>query len=84
MLRVFRVNLGTRLYSVKTAKKDAHKYTDTINLPRTKFPNRLTAAKREEQERQTLEVGFAAQHVFENFIYTENLFDLSAQDLFCL
>lgn len=67
MLRLLRVHLGTRLYSVKTAKKDARKYTDTINLPKTKFPNRLTAAKREEQERQTLEVGFASQHEFQNF-----------------
>lgn len=74
MLRLLRVRLGTRLYSVKTAKKDAHKYTDTINLPKTKFPNRLTAAKREEQERQTLDVGFAAHYEFQNFIYTCILF----------
>lgn len=59
MLRVLRLPLGARLYSVKTAKKDAHKYTDTINLPKTKFPNRLTAAKREELERVTLEVRVA-------------------------
>ncbi|XP_017137579.1 isoleucine--tRNA ligase, mitochondrial [Drosophila miranda] len=55
MLRVFNFRVGiTRLYSVKAAKKDVKKYTDTINLPKTKFPNRLSAAKREEQERQVL------------------------------
>lgn len=59
MLRILRLSVGARLYSVKTAKKDAHKYTDTINLPKTKFPNRLTAAKREEQERLILEVSAA-------------------------
>lgn len=55
MLRVLNSRLATRLYSVKTVKKDAQKYTDTINLPRTRFPSRLTAAKRDEQERQILE-----------------------------
>ncbi|EDW41671.1 GM25585 [Drosophila sechellia] len=50
MLRIFNFRVGNRLYSVKAAKKDAKKYTDSINLPKTKFPNRLTAAKREEQE----------------------------------
>lgn len=58
MLRAFHFRLGTRLYSVKPAKKDANKYTDTINLPRTRFPTRLSAAKREEQERQILDVSF--------------------------
>ncbi|XP_034102241.1 isoleucine--tRNA ligase, mitochondrial [Drosophila albomicans] len=64
MLRVIRASVVTRFYSVKTAKKDAQKYTDTINLPRTKFPNRLTAAKREELERQILDhkIATAYQH----------------------
>lgn len=55
MLRVLRLRPAHRFYSVKAAKKDVKKYTDTINLPKTKFPNRLTAAKREEQERLILE-----------------------------
>ncbi|XP_017081217.1 isoleucine--tRNA ligase, mitochondrial [Drosophila eugracilis] len=55
MLGILQFRLGNRLYSVKAVKKDAKKYTDTINLPKTKFPNRLTAAKREEQERLVLE-----------------------------
>lgn len=32
------------------------KYTDTINLPKTKFPQRLSAAKRQEIEKQISEV----------------------------
>lgn len=35
------------------------KYTDTINLPRTKFPSRLTAAKRSQVAQQINEV-----HIF--------------------
>ncbi|KAH8397478.1 hypothetical protein KR222_007343 [Zaprionus bogoriensis] len=65
MLRVFGVRLSTRLYSVKPAKKDARKYTDTINLPRTKFPNRLSAAKREEQERYTLDHKISAAYGYQ-------------------
>jgi len=55
MFRIFNFRFGYRLYSVKAAKKDAKRYTDTINLPKTKFPNRLSSAKREEQERLILE-----------------------------
>lgn len=35
----------------------AIKYTDTINLPKTKFPPRLTTTKRAEVERRINEVG---------------------------
>lgn len=35
-----------KFYSTKPEKKDVIKYTDTINLPRTKFPLRLSAQKR--------------------------------------
>lgn len=56
MFRAVQFRLGIRLYSVKPVKKDANKYTDTINLPRTKFPNRLSAAKRKELEREILDV----------------------------
>ncbi|XP_064548348.1 isoleucine--tRNA ligase, mitochondrial [Drosophila montana] len=65
MLRAFHFRLGTRLYSVKPAKKDANKYTDTINLPRTRFPNRLSAAKREEQERQILDHKIAPAYKYQ-------------------
>ncbi|KAH8380256.1 hypothetical protein KR009_009724 [Drosophila setifemur] len=65
MLRILNFRLGNRLYSVKTAKKDAKKYTDTINLPKTKFPNRLTAAKREEQERLILENKIAVSYEYQ-------------------
>ncbi|EDV52202.2 uncharacterized protein Dere_GG15950 [Drosophila erecta] len=65
MLRIFKFRVGNRLYSVKAAKKDAIKYTDTINLPKTKFPNRLTAAKREEQERLVLEKKIAVSYAYQ-------------------
>ncbi|XP_017015792.2 isoleucine--tRNA ligase, mitochondrial [Drosophila takahashii] len=65
MLRFLNFRLGTRLYSVKAAKKDAKKYTDTINLPKTKFPNRLTSAKREEQERLILEKKIAPSYEYQ-------------------
>ncbi|ALC43246.1 CG5414 [Drosophila busckii] len=65
MLRAFNKLLVQRFYSVKTAKKDAKKYTDTINLPKTKFPNRLTQGKREEQERHILESKLAAAYAYQ-------------------
>nr|NP_648837.2 Isoleucyl-tRNA synthetase, mitochondrial [Drosophila melanogaster]AAF49539.2 Isoleucyl-tRNA synthetase, mitochondrial [Drosophila melanogaster] len=65
MLRIFYFRVGNRLYSMKAAKKDAKKYTDTINLPKTKFPNRLTAAKREEQERLVLENKIAVSYAYQ-------------------
>ncbi|XP_030372955.1 isoleucine--tRNA ligase, mitochondrial [Scaptodrosophila lebanonensis] len=54
MLRIIHFRLNKRLYSVKPAKNNIKKYTETINLPKTKFPTRLTAAKREELERRLL------------------------------
>ncbi|XP_017043393.1 isoleucine--tRNA ligase, mitochondrial [Drosophila ficusphila] len=65
MLRVFNFRVGIRLYSIKAAKNDAKKYTDTINLPKTKFPNRLSTVKREEQERQILENKIAASYEYQ-------------------
>ncbi|XP_017028496.1 isoleucine--tRNA ligase, mitochondrial [Drosophila kikkawai] len=65
MLRVFNFRIGNRLYCVNAARKDAKKYTDTINLPRTKFPNRLTAAKRAEQERLVLEGKIAVSYEYQ-------------------
>ncbi|XP_016926678.4 isoleucine--tRNA ligase, mitochondrial [Drosophila suzukii] len=65
MLRIFNFRLGYRLYSVKAAKKDAKRYTDTINLPKTKFPNRLSSAKREEQERLILEKKIAVSYEYQ-------------------
>ncbi|XP_034133958.1 isoleucine--tRNA ligase, mitochondrial [Drosophila guanche] len=65
MLRVFNFRVGIRVYSVKAAKKDAKKYTDTINLPKTKFPSRLSAAKREDQERHVLENKIAVSYEYQ-------------------
>lgn len=45
----------------------AVKYTDTINLPKTKFPQRLTAAKRAETERRINEVGAMAPQTVHRF-----------------
>ncbi|KAH8269968.1 hypothetical protein KR018_001134 [Drosophila ironensis] len=65
MLRILNLRLGKRLYSVKPVRKDAKKYTDTINLPKTRFPNRLTAAKREEQERLILEKKISGSYQYQ-------------------
>lgn len=39
-----------RCYSQESTKIRPLKYTDTINLPRTKFPQRLNALKTKEVE----------------------------------
>lgn len=77
MLRIFYFRVGNRLYSMKAAKKDAKKYTDTINLPKTKFPNRLTAAKREEQERLVLEACCWICEVTKSYV---SLYHIAEQD----
>lgn len=48
--------LQLRAYSIKRAAEETRRYTDTINLPRTKFPARLGATKRIEVEKQLNEV----------------------------
>ncbi|XP_053952529.1 isoleucine--tRNA ligase, mitochondrial isoform X1 [Anastrepha ludens] len=55
MLRVIIYSRCVRCFSIKQAAKPPIKYTDTINLPTTKFPNRLSASKRLEIERQLVE-----------------------------
>ena len=45
-----------RTYSTKEANKNVIKYTDTINLPKTKFPARINGTKRLEVEKKINEV----------------------------
>lgn len=45
-----------RYFASNEPKKPANKYTDTINLPKTKFPQRLSATKRAEIEKKLNEV----------------------------
>lgn len=58
MLRIFslRESVQLRFYSIKRATKEPTRYTNTINLPRTKFPARLGVAKRTEIEEELNEV----------------------------
>lgn len=56
MLKIIVNNTFVRHFSIKQAAKPPMKYTDTINLPKTKFPNRLNAARRLELERKLVEV----------------------------
>lgn len=60
MLRIFRLQhcFQLRFYSIKRATKEPTRYTNTINLPRTKFPARLGSAKRIEIENELNEVNF--------------------------
>lgn len=55
-----------RYCSTKT-NKNTIKYTDTINLPKTKFPPRLSAAKRSEIERQLNSVRVNFLIIFNSF-----------------
>lgn len=56
MLKIIVNSPFVRQFSIKPAAKPPIKYTDTINLPKTKFPNRLNAVKRLELERKLVEV----------------------------
>lgn len=60
---------SNRLYSVKHATKSTIKYTNTINLPKTKFPSRLSPPKREEVEKKLVEVSVISNLAGEFNIY---------------
>uniref|UniRef100_A0AAG5CSK1 isoleucine--tRNA ligase n=1 Tax=Anopheles atroparvus TaxID=41427 RepID=A0AAG5CSK1_ANOAO len=49
---VISTRITTRCYATKSVAKDVAKYTGTINLPKTKFPARLNAEKRNQLEEQ--------------------------------
>ncbi|XP_037939723.1 isoleucine--tRNA ligase, mitochondrial-like [Teleopsis dalmanni] len=65
MLKFVQKSFSYRFYSIKHATEKPIKYTHTINLPKTKFPNRLTAAKRVEIEQQLLETKFASGYRYQ-------------------
>lgn len=48
--------LYLRYLSTKQIPQKEIKYTNTINLPKTDFPSRLSAQKRKEVEQKILEV----------------------------
>ncbi|XP_061402862.1 isoleucine--tRNA ligase, mitochondrial [Musca vetustissima] len=64
MLRFFRTS-SSRLYSIKHAPKDTVRYTNTVNLPKTRFPSRLSANKRAELERTLVETTFAKAYNYQ-------------------
>uniref|UniRef100_A0A034VJ05 Isoleucine--tRNA ligase, mitochondrial n=1 Tax=Bactrocera dorsalis TaxID=27457 RepID=A0A034VJ05_BACDO len=65
MLKVIVNNTYVRQFSIKQATKPPIKYTDTINLPKTKFPNRLNAVKRLELERNLVEGVFSEAYSYQ-------------------
>ncbi|XP_017476713.1 PREDICTED: isoleucine--tRNA ligase, mitochondrial isoform X1 [Rhagoletis zephyria] len=56
---------SVRYFSIKQVTKPPIKYTDTINLPKTRFPNRLSAAKRLEIERQLVAGVFSEAYCYQ-------------------
>ncbi|XP_059226112.1 isoleucine--tRNA ligase, mitochondrial [Stomoxys calcitrans] len=65
MLRFSFISKNLRFYSIKHATKGPVKYTSTINLPKTRFPARLSAAKRLELERSLVETTFANAYMYQ-------------------
>lgn len=55
-IKLLKNQLNALRFYTNAAPKNAIKYTDTINLPKTEFPQRLSAAKRAEVERKINEV----------------------------
>ncbi|KAM7356031.1 isoleucyl-tRNA synthetase, mitochondrial [Cochliomyia hominivorax] len=66
MLRFNRIPNILRYYSIKHATKEPIKYTNTINLPKTKFPARLTATKRQEIENKLIAEAFAQAYRYQD------------------
>ncbi|XP_055843625.1 isoleucine--tRNA ligase, mitochondrial [Episyrphus balteatus] len=54
-----------RYYSIKHAAKTPIKYTSTINLPKTKFPTRLSAAKRTDIEKSLIAGSFSNAYQYQ-------------------
>uniref|UniRef100_A0A0A1XDI3 isoleucine--tRNA ligase n=1 Tax=Zeugodacus cucurbitae TaxID=28588 RepID=A0A0A1XDI3_ZEUCU len=65
MLKIVCNTTFVRHFSIKQAAKPPIKYTDTINLPKTKFPNRLNATKRSELERKLVEDVFSEAYSYQ-------------------
>lgn len=45
-----------KVYSIKHAAKKSSKYTSTINIPKTNFPNHLTVTQRQSLEANLISV----------------------------
>lgn len=81
MLRIIRVGcfhktkLIFRNFATKEASQKTIKYTDTINLPTTKFPQRLSATKRIEIEKKINEVKYI-ENIFYKCSNETNFLDL--------
>ncbi|XP_055914173.1 isoleucine--tRNA ligase, mitochondrial [Eupeodes corollae] len=54
-----------RYYSIKQAAETPIKYTSTINLPKTKFPTRLSAAKRVDIEKSLIAGPFSNSYKYQ-------------------
>ncbi|KAI8120111.1 mitochondrial, Isoleucine--tRNA ligase [Lucilia cuprina] len=66
MLRIIRFPTISRFYSIKHEAKEPIKYTTTINLPKTKFPARLSAVKRQELENKLISTTFAQTYQYQD------------------
>lgn len=59
-IKFVKSQLNHQRFYTNAAAKEPVKYTSTINLPKTEFPQRLSAAKRAEVERTINKV----KHIF--------------------
>ncbi|XP_067644462.1 isoleucine--tRNA ligase, mitochondrial isoform X1 [Eurosta solidaginis] len=74
MLRLFPYYV--RYFSIKQAAKPPITFTNTINLPKTKFANRLSAAKRLETEHRLVEGIFSEAYSYQETHNNEPAFVL--------
>ncbi|XP_075159796.1 isoleucyl-tRNA synthetase, mitochondrial [Haematobia irritans] len=65
MLKYHLIGRNLRFFSIKQATKDPVKYTSTVNLPKTRFPARLSTAKRLEIERTLVDTTFADAYKYQ-------------------
>lgn len=71
-LKKFQQTLQKRFYTSKEQIKEKVSYTATVNLPKTKFPNRLSSAKREEIERNLLANNFQKFYSYQKNLQERN------------
>uniref|UniRef100_W8BNK4 isoleucine--tRNA ligase n=1 Tax=Ceratitis capitata TaxID=7213 RepID=W8BNK4_CERCA len=76
MLKLILNFTSVRNFSIKQATKPPIKYTNTINLPKTKFANRVSAAKRLETERHLVESVFSQAYSYQQQHNSEPTFVL--------
>lgn len=61
VIKLYKNPLFKRYLATKDSTPKVIKYTETINLPKTKFPQRLSPAKRIEVEKKINEVMFVSK-----------------------